>query len=241
MKHSLFRYIRHKLLHEGKLLRYLSYAVGEVVLIIVGIMLALQLNNWNEDRKAQVEFDLYIAQLREDVRLAISVAEERMQVAENRKQRSLSFLKHLEGNFEDSLTLDELERSIFELGGYVIKEINYGYLGQLLDGELDTIARDKALTKHTLIMAREVKSHYGMILEKRELQISVGTIFNKYRGKRGDVPNMKLGYNLEIMKSSPEFNYSVRNIIHFLSSVGNNYERIQKELESFLTVLEEYE
>ena len=238
---SPFRSIRQTLFNEGKLVRYLGYAIGEVILIIVGILFALKINDWNEDRKAQVEFDLYIAQLREDVRLAISVAEERMQVAENRKQRSFSFLKHLEGNFDESLTLDELESNIGELGGFVIKEINYGYLGQLLDGELDKIARDKALTKHTLIMAREVKSHYGMILEKRELQISVGTIFNKYRGKIGDVPNMTLGYDLEIMKSSPEFIYSVKNIIHFLSSVSNNYERIQKELESFLTVLEKYE
>ena len=68
---TLFRSIRRKLLllrsssyegqvHVGKLVRYLTYAVGEVVLIIVGIMIALQLNNWNEDRKAQAEFDLYI-------------------------------------------------------------------------------------------------------------------------------------------------------------------------------------
>ena len=72
MKQSLFRSIRRKLLDEGKLVRYLTYAVGEVVLIIVGIMIALQLNNWNEDRKAQVEFDEYIVQLREDVRTALS-------------------------------------------------------------------------------------------------------------------------------------------------------------------------
>ena len=50
---SLFRSIRHKLLGEGKLLRYLTYAVGEILLIIIGIMLALQLNNWNEGRKAE--------------------------------------------------------------------------------------------------------------------------------------------------------------------------------------------
>ena len=69
---TLFRSIRRKLLGEGKLVRYLTYAVGEVVLIIVGIMIALQLNNWNEDRKAQVEFDLYIVQLKGDVKEAIA-------------------------------------------------------------------------------------------------------------------------------------------------------------------------
>lgn len=68
MKQSLFRSIRRKLLNEGKLVRYLTYAVGEVVLIIVGILFALKINDWNEDRKVQAEYDLYIVQLREDVR-----------------------------------------------------------------------------------------------------------------------------------------------------------------------------
>jgi len=71
-----------KLLDEGKLVRYLTYAVGEVVLIIVGIFFALQLNNINEDRKAQAEFDLYIVQLKEDVRAAIAESE---RVSENNR------------------------------------------------------------------------------------------------------------------------------------------------------------
>ena len=70
---SPFRAIRQKLFTEGKLLRYLGYATGEVILIIVGILFALKINDWNEDRKAQAEFDLYIMQLREDVRTAISI------------------------------------------------------------------------------------------------------------------------------------------------------------------------
>ena len=53
---SPFRAIRQKLFTEGKLLRYLGYATGEVVLIIIGILFALKINDWNEDRKAQAEF-----------------------------------------------------------------------------------------------------------------------------------------------------------------------------------------
>jgi hypothetical protein len=65
---SPFRSIRQKLFNEGKLVRYIGYAVGEIALIMIGIMLALELNNWNEDQKAQVEFDEYVVQLKEDVR-----------------------------------------------------------------------------------------------------------------------------------------------------------------------------
>jgi len=46
-----FRNIRQKLLSEGKTTNYIKYAIGEIVLVMIGILLALQVNNWNENRK----------------------------------------------------------------------------------------------------------------------------------------------------------------------------------------------
>ena len=46
-----FRSIRHNLLAEGKTEKYLKYAIGEIVLVVIGILIALQINNWNEQRK----------------------------------------------------------------------------------------------------------------------------------------------------------------------------------------------
>lgn len=48
---KLFRNIRRNLLAEGKTSRYLKYAIGEIILVVIGILIALQINNWNEDRK----------------------------------------------------------------------------------------------------------------------------------------------------------------------------------------------
>ena len=48
---KLFRRIRRKLLYEGQLRRYLIYAFGEILLIVIGILIAVQLNNLNENRK----------------------------------------------------------------------------------------------------------------------------------------------------------------------------------------------
>lgn len=43
-----FRRIHQKLLTEGKLSKYLFYALGEIALVMIVILLALQVNNWNE-------------------------------------------------------------------------------------------------------------------------------------------------------------------------------------------------
>jgi len=48
-----FRKIRQNLLSEGKTGKYLKYAIGEIVLVVIGILIALQINNWNENRKNQ--------------------------------------------------------------------------------------------------------------------------------------------------------------------------------------------
>ena len=46
-----FRKIRQKLLTENRLSKYLLYAIGEILLVVIGILIALQINNWNEERK----------------------------------------------------------------------------------------------------------------------------------------------------------------------------------------------
>ena len=46
-----FRNIRQKLASENKVMAYLRYAIGEILLVVIGILIALQINNWNEGRK----------------------------------------------------------------------------------------------------------------------------------------------------------------------------------------------
>ena len=46
-----FRHIRQQLLSEGKTANYFKYAIGEIVLVVIGILIALQINTWNEFRK----------------------------------------------------------------------------------------------------------------------------------------------------------------------------------------------
>lgn len=49
-----FRKIRYSLMSENKTGKYLKYAIGEIVLVVIGILIALQINNWNEERKAKI-------------------------------------------------------------------------------------------------------------------------------------------------------------------------------------------
>ena len=64
---NFFRKIRRNLLEEGKVSKYLKYAIGEIILVVVGILIALQINNWNEYRKSRkVELN-YLKNIQEDI------------------------------------------------------------------------------------------------------------------------------------------------------------------------------
>lgn len=60
---KLFRHIRQKLLSENKFSKYLLYAIGEIVLVVIGILIALQINNWNENKKDLAKEQLILKQL----------------------------------------------------------------------------------------------------------------------------------------------------------------------------------
>ena len=63
-----FRNIRQKLISEGKLMNYFKYAIGEILLVMVGILLALQINNWNENTKNAKRENTFLVNLQQDLR-----------------------------------------------------------------------------------------------------------------------------------------------------------------------------
>ena len=63
-----FRKIRQNLLSEGKTGKYIKYAIGEIVLVVIGILIALTINNWNENRKTEVKRKIYYRQLLIDLK-----------------------------------------------------------------------------------------------------------------------------------------------------------------------------
>ena len=66
---TFLRKIRKSLMESGSMQRYLFYAVGEIALVVIGILIALQINNWNEARQLQTQEEELVLVLHEEMLL----------------------------------------------------------------------------------------------------------------------------------------------------------------------------
>ena len=62
-----FRKIRKKMADDNRPLKYMRYAIGEIVLVVIGILIALQINTWNEGRKTRIITHEYLNNIKNDL------------------------------------------------------------------------------------------------------------------------------------------------------------------------------
>ena len=70
-----FNRIRKQLAKDNKFFQYSRYAIGEILLVVIGILIALQINNWNEKRKDRNLYLNYLVRLKSDFEVLHQTAE----------------------------------------------------------------------------------------------------------------------------------------------------------------------
>ena len=68
---TVLRKIRNSLIESGASKKYLLYAIGEITLVVIGILIALQINNWNERRKDDIKETDTLENLAENMELNV--------------------------------------------------------------------------------------------------------------------------------------------------------------------------
>jgi len=102
-----FRKIRYRLAQDNKFLQYSRYAIGEIVLVVIGILIALQINNWNERRKEKTLEKEYLAKLRNEVVFNLKNTKRLLQyhdfVLGNTRLSTKSFVTDISNRLDDLL------------------------------------------------------------------------------------------------------------------------------------------
>lgn len=163
-----FRKIRQSLLAEAKFGQYLKYAIGEIVLVVIGILIALSINSWNSDRLDRNEEQVILKQLKSEL---ISNKEQLISKIERRENviragvKILELIDHPETLYDqrtlDSLVFTTIPNFTFDPSEGMMKQLNEGgKLSLIQNEELRLLLSNWS---SILIQAKEEEGFYSQV------------------------------------------------------------------------------
>lgn len=105
-----FRHIRQSLLKEGRTTKYMAYAIGEIILVVIGILIALSINNWNQERINRVQSDELLGGIVKDLDQDITILNRSIEFTVSR----LAFLERHMSKSDFSTTATDTLFALFD-------------------------------------------------------------------------------------------------------------------------------
>ena len=193
-----FQRIRKKYAIENKAAAYLRYAIGEILLVVIGILIALQINNWNEKRKEELVLSEYLHKISENVIQDIEqinelkIRRDSIWVMANKSGQAL-----LNKDFSNIEVIVPGQYVFFEF--YFIPNIsgfealkNSFFLGKINNTKVDSLL---TLYYRTVKVTHQSEESLNNFVENMEAELSLHVdataweiIFHKYR--KGERPNL---------------------------------------------------
>ena len=108
-----FRKIRKKMADDNRPVQYARYAIGEIALLVIGILIALQINTWNEERKEERLAQTYLENLKLDLKSDIDALELALTDLNLYEKKGYYSLNVLEGKIEEIDTIEFLKSLVW--------------------------------------------------------------------------------------------------------------------------------
>ena len=196
-----FRKIRQNLLSEGKTGKYMKYAIGEIILVMIGILLALQINNWNENRKNNIIEESTLLSLKSDLESALVQLDVKLE--QNMRFRYLDSILLDVVHFKKDISTDSLERlalsHIYSPG---------------FDPELGTLNEILSTGKMEIIQNRTLRKHIST--------------WNKYMDELEEVDGKLAHFDLQVKDPLYSKYLPYRNIARLIMSDESNANQMPK-------------
>ncbi len=145
---NFFRKIRQNMIKENRASKYLLYALGEILLVVIGILIALQINNNNEVRKVREKEVHYLANIKSDLQLNINEIQDYISVRTMRIVSANKVVDHFEGKLLTDL--NQFNSDIINIYTWrKFYQINNTFQELINSGNLALISNDSI--KNTLL------------------------------------------------------------------------------------------
>jgi hypothetical protein len=227
-----FKIIRHNLLSEGNTGKYLKYAIGEIILVVIGILIALQINNWNQDRLDRITEIKHLKTIEKEI---TSNTNQNQSIIINRLPKKIEGLKLAKKFCENKLivtdTLEFLNKVSY--GGVFSGWYNFGernsYDELINTGNLHLIRKDtvkNAIVNYYLyisVINERAKAHSSHFLsytnELRPFNTENPTFISKY-DQVEMMESFKSAEFKKLVDLELSYAYKIRDYIKKVESIG---------------------
>lgn len=253
---KIFRRIRQRLLTENKFTKYILYAAGEVLLVMIGILLALQVNNWNTDKQNRKLERNFLKNLKVDLEIDLYNLDS---LSKDRISKSESAFKLLKlpgaNSIQELITLDSLETNVYGWTSFIPRTTTRQEL--ISSGQLSLIQNDsiKALIlilnqqNDKIIVSREhMRREYEHYLYDRSANnksyFSIIDFEASIKSQKKTIDTTLTEEQIESFYEESRFVQNDRTIKNGLKlAAGNNiyikgqYEEMKKDIETLIRLI----
>lgn len=220
-----FRHIRKSLIEQNNMSKYFKYAVGEIFLVMIGILLALQVNNWNNNRVEKKAETKTLIELKKGIIIDCKLLQNNLDTVKAQIEK-IKLLKQLLKNkdYPYSKDLDTLFGSVY---GIQTISLNKAFYEDLKASSLKLIKNDSIRLKIVSLF----EDDYAFFENNFEVEMHVNEITRPYY-----LQNFN---NLEFRKSATPNDFNkvwldtyYANIVHYriLNLKGNHIDAYQKTI-----------
>ena len=245
-----FRKIRYNLMETGKTSKYLKYALGEIILVVIGILIALQLNTWNENRKDRNLEKEFLIGLQKTLRLDL----DRNLKSQKINKEALNSMKFLAEYLEtDRPYHDSLKYHFGAMSQFQFWDLSESVFESLKAKGLDLISNKNLRDSLALAYGNHNKSiNYAGFRYHDNMDHAIFNIFNNrfeeaWAGAEEDVTIYDEDVNIYMepldydqLKTDQEFLYflkSLPNLQHY--KLKGPLKETEKLLERLLALIDE--
>lgn len=235
---TLFRRIRQKLIDSGNITKYLLYAIGEILLVVIGILIALQVNNWNEERRAIEDEKFLLGEVMEALQ-ADSLALEELSA---KMDSTFSVYKTLYRISEGDLSPDSLSKTDLMRSSAAVGPVSKANYPDLAANVINSDVKNQVFEYYQVLSIWQyVVDEYNRYIEEKMRPFLGENEFLDYGyhheglvGREGKINNDKLIKSLvrsEVQQVFFEATQKTRNYVGLYDRILNEREDLIDEIE----------
>ena len=173
-----FRHIRKSLLMENKTSKYFKYAIGEIVLVVIGILIALSINNWNESRKQRVKEIDALENIKTSLLADLELYNGIFKLRLSWKQKGLEYLKEV-AYYKRKVPEDSIFNNYFEMSTDIVFRYDSGSYDALKSSGFDLIQNKELRKKIINTYQIQFPAYMGFINDKLDRSEPLENEYNK--------------------------------------------------------------